>query len=93
MKVTLNSWPENTPDYVSHRVLNAYIQDTARITGVHEATVYGARVVNVQKVDSKEKWRVTWTQLSEDEKGGKLREQEDEGVSYNPLHGFFFTGG
>jgi MFS transporter, ACS family, pantothenate transporter len=81
MKVTLNSWPDKTPDFVSHRVLNAYIQDTSRQTGVHDITTYGAKVIDVQKVNSQSKWHVTWTRIYEDETTGRLKEQKEDAVS------------
>ncbi len=35
MKLKINSWPVDTADFVNHRVLNEYIQDTSYKTGVH----------------------------------------------------------
>ena len=64
MRLKLNSWSEGTPDYVSHRVLRDYIQDTSRKCGVDEVTIYGARVVNVRKDGSA--WQVTWSTIYED---------------------------
>ncbi|KAL4950731.1 major facilitator superfamily domain-containing protein [Aspergillus filifer] len=64
MRVKLNAWPKETPDFVSHSVLAAYIQDTSRKTGVHDATVYGARVKNLEKRG--ESWEVTWSKLDGD---------------------------
>ena len=64
MRVKLNAWPEDTPDFVSHSVLAAYIQDTSVKTGVHDATVYGARVKNLEKKG--QSWEVTWSKLDGD---------------------------
>ncbi|OKL55360.1 hypothetical protein UA08_09405 [Talaromyces atroroseus] len=80
MKVTLNSWPDETPDFVSHRVMNEYIQDTSRKTGVDDITKYGVKVVDVQKVNSQSKWRVTWTKIYEDGVSGRLREQQEDAL-------------
>ncbi len=49
MKLKINEWPEGTEDYVNHRVLSEYIQDTARRSGVHERTLYDTRVEKVEK--------------------------------------------
>ena len=70
MRVTLNAWPEGTPDFVNHRALEKYIQDTSRKTGVDGVTVYGARVTDVRKYGSK--WKVTWSTASEDPQSGKV---------------------
>ncbi|CAF9921455.1 MAG: hypothetical protein ALECFALPRED_001807 [Alectoria fallacina] len=49
MKLKINSWPAGTEDYVVHRVLNEYIQDTSRKTGVHLNTMYNTRVERIFK--------------------------------------------
>ncbi|PLB54035.1 pantothenate transporter [Aspergillus steynii IBT 23096] len=74
MRVKLNAWPEGTPDFVSHTVMQAYIQDTAEKSGVHDATIYGARVKNVSKEG--ETWLVTWSRLRENEETGVVEEVE-----------------
>lgn len=56
MKLKINSWPAGTDDYVNHRVLNEYIQDTSRRTGVHSLTHYNTRVEKVLK--SGKGWKV-----------------------------------
>ena len=61
METTLNPWPPDTADYVNHRILNAYIQDTSRKTKVHECTVYKTRVENVSKRGSV--WRLQTSTL------------------------------
>ena len=61
METTLNSWPPDTADYVNHRILNAYIQDTSRKTKVHECTVYKTRVENILKSGSV--WRLQTSTL------------------------------
>lgn len=80
MRVTLNAWPDKTPDFVSYRVMNEYIIDTSRKSGVHDVTVFGAKVTNIEKLDEKSKWQVSWTELEDDE-AGKIKEQEKEDVS------------
>ena len=61
MKLKINSWPTDTADFVNHRVLNEYIQDTSRKTGVHSATQYNTRVEKVSK--SGKLWRVQTSTL------------------------------
>lgn len=73
MRVKLNAWPEETPDYVSHSVMRDYIQDTSRKTGVHDITVYGARVKNISK--QAETWEVTWSRLEQENNNVKEVEQ------------------
>ena len=70
MKVSLLSWPPDTPDFVNHRVLNTYIQEISRKTGVHEKTVYGTRVEKIEKREKEGLWRV---------KTSCLRRSKDEG--------------
>lgn len=80
MRVTLNAWPDKTPDFVSYRVMNEYIIDTSQKSGVHDATVFGAKVINIEKLNEKSKWQVSWTELEDDE-SGKVKEQEKDDVS------------
>ncbi|KAL2847213.1 major facilitator superfamily domain-containing protein [Aspergillus pseudoustus] len=72
MRVTLNAWPEGTPDFVSHSVMKEYIQDTARKTRAEDVTIYGARVKNVEKQG--EGWLVTWSTLDQGDSGVVERE-------------------
>ena len=68
METTLISWPPDTADFVNHRIINAYIQETSRKTKVHDCTVYKTRVENISKKGSV--WRLqtsTLTQSSLDE--------------------------
>lgn len=80
MRVTLNSWPDKTPDYVSHRVLKEYIVDTSKKSGVYDETIFGAKVTNIEKVTKKSKWQVSWTELREDEATGKVKEQDSNAL-------------
>ncbi|PYH42507.1 putative FAD dependent oxidoreductase [Aspergillus saccharolyticus JOP 1030-1] len=75
MRVKLNAWPEGTPEFVSHKVMKEYIQDTSRKAGADGVTIYGARVTSVRK--DGHKWHVTWTTLQEEEKLDSLREYEE----------------
>ena len=65
MKLKLNSWPAGTADFVNHRVLNEYIQDTSRRTGVHSSTQYNTRVEKVSKCDKS--WEVHTCTLTKDQ--------------------------
>ncbi|KAL3462835.1 major facilitator superfamily domain-containing protein [Aspergillus heterothallicus] len=73
MRVTLNAWPEGTPDFVSHNVMKEYIQDTAKKTRVEDITIYGARVKNVSKQGHS--WQVTWSTLEQEDVGVVEREK------------------
>lgn len=63
MRIKLRAWPENTPDFVHHSVVNEYIRDIALSTGVDERTIYGARVEHVYKNGGK--WHVNWSVLDD----------------------------
>ncbi|KAB8202728.1 hypothetical protein BDV34DRAFT_236765 [Aspergillus parasiticus] len=63
MRIKLRAWPENTPDFVHHSVVNEYIRDIALSTGVDERTIYGARVEHVYKNGGR--WHVNWSVLDE----------------------------
>ncbi|KAE8316432.1 cytochrome P450 [Aspergillus transmontanensis] len=63
MRIKLRTWPENTPDFVHHSVVNEYIRDIALSTGVDERTIYGARVEHVYKNGGK--WHVNWSVLDD----------------------------
>ena len=65
MKLKLNSWPDGTEDFVNHRILNEYIQDTSRRTGVHSRTQYDTRVEKVFK--SGKVWKVQTSTLVKDQ--------------------------
>jgi ACS family pantothenate transporter-like MFS transporter len=49
LETTLNAFPPGTPDFVSHSVLGAYIQDTAVKTGIHQVTQYDTEVKKLSK--------------------------------------------
>jgi hypothetical protein len=83
MRVTLNAWPEGTPDYVSHNVMKEYIQDTSKKTRVEDVTIYGARVKNVLKQG--EGWSVTWSTLKGEDAGVVEREIESVSLSTSLL--------
>ena len=69
MKLKINSWPIGTEDFVNHRVLNEYIQDTSRKSGVHAKTVYNTRVEKIFK--SRSLWQVQTSTLTREQ--GALR--------------------
>jgi ACS family pantothenate transporter-like MFS transporter len=78
MRTKLNAWPEGTPDFVSHEVLRDYIQDTSRKCGADRVTIYGARVLDVRKVESL--WRVTWSTLEQDPQTQLWQEERHDSV-------------
>lgn len=78
MRVKLNEWPPGTPDFVNHRVLEKYIQDTSRKSHVDQVTRYGARVTSVRKDGAA--WHITWSTLTKDPVSGNLREKFEDAV-------------
>ncbi|KAH8695134.1 pantothenate transporter [Talaromyces proteolyticus] len=72
LRTTLNAWPDGTPDVVNHDVIQKYIQDTSRKTGVEDVTVWGARVTDLRKDGST--WHVKWTTLHRDSAGTNVEE-------------------
>lgn len=78
MRVTLNAWPDKTPDFVSHTVMNHYIIDTSRKSGVHDATVFGAKVTNIEKVKEQSKWQVSWSELNDNEAGTVIEQGKED---------------
>lgn len=67
LETTLNRFPAGTDDYVTHDVLADYIQKTAIVTGVHEATKYDTNVKNIWKDGNS--WSVETTILQTDSAG------------------------
>jgi ACS family pantothenate transporter-like MFS transporter len=89
MRTKLNAWLPGTPDFVSHRILKDYIQDTARKTGVEGLTIYGAKVKELKK--SGDQWALTYSTLRKDSLNGTHREHERSLVSYFSSRAFAFT--
>lgn len=67
LETTLNKFPPGTEDYVPHRVLADYIQDTAISTGVHDLTQYNTAVRSVSKTGGS--WTVETATLQPDTTG------------------------
>ena len=78
MKLKLNSWPPGTEDYVNHRVLNEYIQDTSHKTGVHSKTIYNTRVEKVFKSGSV--WNVRTSTLTRNKEAFHRAERDWVGL-------------
>ena len=74
MKLRINSWPDGTADFVNHRVLNEYIQDTSHKLGVHSRTVYDTRVEKVVKRG--QAWKVQTTTLIKDQSASYRAERD-----------------
>ena len=51
-----------------------------RKSGVHDVTVFGAKVTNIEKINEQSKWQVSWSEL-EDDGAGKVKELKKEDVS------------
>ena len=78
MRLKLNEWPPETPDFVSHRVLGKYIQDTSRKCHADQVTIYGARVVGIRKEGPK--WHITWSTLHKYPASKGLQEKLEHAV-------------
>ena len=74
MKLKINSWPSGSADFVNHRVLNDYIQDTASKSGVHSKTRYNTRVEKIFK--SGPVWNVQTSSLTAS-RGASRRVERD----------------
>lgn len=74
LETSLNKFPDGTPDIVTHSVLQAYIQDTAEKSGVHDLIQYNTDVRNVWKSDGK--WLVETVTISTDNSGLVSRESK-----------------
>ena len=73
MKTTLGDWPPETPDFVSHNVIEEYIQHISEMNGVVAITKYNTRVENVQKQN--EVWKLRTTSLNKTSSGPRLYER------------------
>lgn len=62
MRTTLLNWPQGTPEHVTHREIEQYVQRLAQETGVHDATLYGTRMEEAVKQPAQDgssgKWHV-----------------------------------
>lgn len=58
MKSTLLSWPEGTPDHVTHDEIETYVQTLARETGAHDKTLYNTKVEEAVKPPGSKTWTV-----------------------------------
>ncbi|KAK2778780.1 hypothetical protein FQN53_001637 [Emmonsiellopsis sp. PD_33] len=72
VRTKLNAWPDGTPDFVSHRTIKEYIQDTSKKAGVAQITLYNTRVFDVQKIGSQ--WKVKSLTLKRDVQSGRWHE-------------------
>lgn len=57
-------------------MIQEYIQDTAKKTGVHSVTRWGARVVDLQKEEAA--WKVTWSLIPGNAENGNLEDEFSE---------------
>lgn len=77
MRSTLLNWPQGTPEHVTHREIEKYVQDLAHETGAHDVTMYGTRVEEAIKQPSTGKWHVRTKTLTQS-KGGELEFKEND---------------
>lgn len=72
MQLQANAWKQGTEDFVSHRVLKEYIQDTVAKTGIDSLIRYNTRVKHVEKRGKT--WNVLAAELLQTEKGVEIIE-------------------
>lgn len=58
MRSTLLNWPEGTPDHVTHKEIEQYVQTLAHETGTHDVTLYNTRVEEAIKPPGARTWSV-----------------------------------
>jgi hypothetical protein len=76
MKLKLGPWKPGTEDFISHRFLKEYIQDTAQKSGVDALTMYNTRVNSITKKAGV--WHVgttTWTKQGSVKSGSRQIER------------------
>lgn len=77
MRTTLLNWPEGTPEHVTHKEIEQYVQDLARNTGAHDVTLYDTLVEEAVKQPDTGKWHVrTKTLLKSSGEDVKFEEKE-----------------
>lgn len=69
MRSTLLQWPEGTPDHVTHKEIETYIQELARETGAQDVTLYNTRVEEAIKRPEAGKWSLRSRTLNRNEDG------------------------
>lgn len=75
MKSILGDYPEGTEDFVSQKLLEKYIQDLSRDTGVDQVTLYNTRVEDINKDTGSETWTVRTLVLEHSSHRPRFREQ------------------
>lgn len=78
MRSTLLRWPEGTPEHVTHREVEHYVQNLAHKTGAHDVTLYGTRVEEAVKQSDSEKWHVRTKTVTQDKATGEIEFEEKE---------------
>lgn len=85
MRSTLLNWPRGTPEHVTHRDIEQYVQRLARETGAHDVTRYGTRVEQAVKPPGSAKWHVrTKTIVVTGDEGDEI-EFEEKDWSFDAL--------
>lgn len=75
MRGTLLQWPEGTPEFVTHREIEAYVQTLARETGAQDVIVYNTSVEEAVKENGT--WRVRSRTLGKTDEGQISFEDKD----------------
>lgn len=69
MRSTLLQWPEGTPDHVTHKEIETYVQELARKTGAQDVTLYNTRVEEAIKRPDTGRWSLRSRSLKRLENG------------------------
>lgn len=77
MRSTLLQWPEGTPDHVTHKEIETYVQELARKTGAQDVTLYNTRVEKAVKRPETGRWSLRSKTLKKNEQGQILFEEKD----------------
>ncbi|KAJ4415501.1 hypothetical protein N0V82_007303 [Gnomoniopsis sp. IMI 355080] len=77
MRSTLLQWPEGTPDHVTHKDIEKYVQELAHKTGAQDVTLYNTRVEEAIKRPETGKWSLRSRTLKRIEHGRISFEDKD----------------
>lgn len=77
MRSTLLQWPEGTPDHVTHKEIETYVQELARKTGAQDVTLYNTRVEEAVKRPETGRWSLRSRTLKRNDQGQISFEDKD----------------
>lgn len=77
MRSTLLNWPQGTPEHVTHREIETYVQTLSHETGAHTVTLYNTRVEEIIKHTGGDNWSLRSRTLIQAENGGYSFEDKE----------------